>query len=60
MTTPPPPYGAYPPPPPGAYAGPYGYPRYPQPQPTNALAIVSLVCAFMFAPLGIIFGHISL
>jgi peptidyl-prolyl cis-trans isomerase B (cyclophilin B) len=57
MTTPPPPYGAYPPPPPGAYAGYYGYP---QPQPTNALAIVSLVCAFLFAPLGIIFGHISL
>jgi len=59
MTTPPP-YGAYPPPPPGAYAGYYGYPQYPQPQPTNALAIVSLVCAFLFAPLGIIFGHISL
>jgi len=56
MTTPPP-YGAYPPPPPGAYAGYYGYP---QPQPTNSLAIVSLVCAFLFAPLGIIFGHISL
>src|SRR5262245_6808024 len=60
MTTPPPPYGAYPPPPPGAYPGHYGYPRYPQPQPTNALAIASLVCAFLFAPLGIIFGHISL
>ena len=59
MTTPPP-YGAYPPPPPGAYAGYYGYPQYPQPQPTNSLAIVSLVCAFLFAPLGIIFGHISL
>jgi peptidyl-prolyl cis-trans isomerase B (cyclophilin B) len=56
MTSPPPPYGAYPPPA-GAYAGYYGYP---QPQPTNALAIVSLVCAFLFAPLGIIFGHISL
>jgi peptidyl-prolyl cis-trans isomerase B (cyclophilin B) len=60
MTTPPPPYGAYPPPPPGAYAGYYGYPQYPQPQPTNALAIASLVCAFLVAPLGIIFGHISL
>jgi peptidyl-prolyl cis-trans isomerase B (cyclophilin B) len=57
MTTPPPPYGAYPPPP-GPYAGYYGYP--PQQQSTNALAIVSLVCAFLFAPLGIIFGHISL
>lgn len=56
MTTPPPPYGAYPPP--GPYAGYYGYP--PQQQSTNALAIVSLVCAFLFAPLGIIFGHISL
>ena len=55
MTGPPPPYGAYPPP--GAYAS---YDGYPQPQPTNALAIVSLVCAFLFAPLGIIFGHISL
>jgi peptidyl-prolyl cis-trans isomerase B (cyclophilin B) len=59
MTTPPPQYGAYPPPP-GPYAGYYGYPQYPQPQPTNSLAIVSLVCAFLFAPLGIVFGHISL
>ncbi len=58
--TSPPPYGAYPPPPQGAYPGYYGYPQYPQPQPTNTLAIVSLVCAFLFAPLGIIFGHISL
>ena len=61
MTTPPP-YGPYPPPP-GPYAGQYGhpgYPGYPPPQSTNALAIVSLVCAFLFAPLGIIFGHISL
>ncbi len=55
--TAPPPYGGYPPPPNGGYAGYYGYPR---PQPTNALAIVSLVCAFVFAPLGIVFGHISL
>jgi len=60
MTGPPPPYGAYPPPPQGPYGGYYGYPQYPQPQSTNALAIVSLVCAFLFAPLGIIFGHISL
>ena len=28
--------------------------------PTNGLAIASLICAFLFAPLGIIFGHISL
>jgi peptidyl-prolyl cis-trans isomerase B (cyclophilin B) len=53
VTTPPPPYGAYPPPP---YTG-YGYP---QPRPTNTLAIASLVCAFVFAPLGILFGHMSL
>ncbi len=62
MTDPPPPYGAYPPPP-GAYPPPYGgypYTGYPQPQPTNALAIAALVCAFVFAPLGIVFGHISL
>jgi peptidyl-prolyl cis-trans isomerase B (cyclophilin B) len=61
MTTPPP-YGPYPPHP-GPYAGHYGYPGYPgypPPRSTNALAIVSLVCAFLFAPLGIIFGHISL
>jgi peptidyl-prolyl cis-trans isomerase B (cyclophilin B) len=53
VTTPvPPPYGAYPPP-----YDPYGYPR---PRPTNGMAIASLICAFVFAPLGIIFGHISL
>ena len=53
MTTPvPPPYGAYPPP-----YDPYGYPR---PRPTNGMAIASLICAFVFAPLGIIFGHVSL
>ena len=54
MTTPgpPPPYGAYPPP-----YDPYGYPR---PRPTNGMAIASLICAFVFAPLGIVFGHISL
>jgi peptidyl-prolyl cis-trans isomerase B (cyclophilin B) len=27
---------------------------------TNSLAIVSLVCAFVFAPLGVVFGHMSL
>ncbi len=58
MTTPPPPYGAYPPPY-GGYPTEY-YGGYPQPKPTNSLAIVSLVCAFLFAPLGILFGHISL
>ncbi len=52
MPGPPPPYGAYPPP-----YDPYGYPR---PRPTNGMAIASLVCAFVFAPLGIVFGHMSL
>jgi peptidyl-prolyl cis-trans isomerase B (cyclophilin B) len=53
-----PPY--YPPPPPhGSPTGPGPYP-YPAPQPTNGLAIASLICAFVFAPLGIVFGHISL
>ena len=44
----PPPYPCYPP-----------YPAYRPPQ-TNALAIASLICAFLFAPLGIVFGHLSL
>ncbi|HJT92586.1 MAG TPA: peptidylprolyl isomerase [Mycobacterium sp.] len=74
MTTPPPPHGGYPPPPSGEYPPlpPGGYPTeyygysagysagYAQPRTTNALAIASLVCAFVFAPLGIVFGHISL
>lgn len=66
MTNPPPaPYGGYPPPygayPPSPYGGyPPVYAGYPQPQPTNTLAVASLVCAFVFAPLGIAFGHISL
>lgn len=54
----PPPYT----PRPGPHGGPYGpgpYP-YPQPAPTNSMAIASLVCSFLFAPLGIVFGHISL
>ena len=46
-------------PPPG-YAA-YPYPGYPYPpRPTNALAIASLVCAFLFAPLGIVLGYLSL
>lgn len=61
----PPEYGAppttdapypYPPYPPYPYP-PYGYAPTPQ---TNALAIASLVCAFLFAPLAILFGHLSL
>ena len=54
----PPSYG--PPPPTLGYPGyPPGYP-YPPARPTNALAIASLVCAFLFAPLGIVFGYLSL
>ncbi len=53
MTIPPPPGG------PG-YPGYRGYPGHPQPTSTNSLAVASLVCAFLFAPLGILFGHLSL
>lgn len=50
------PPGPYPPPP--AYPpGPGGYPG---PRATNAWAVAALVCAFLFAPLGIVFGHLSL
>jgi peptidyl-prolyl cis-trans isomerase B (cyclophilin B) len=66
MTVPPPPgeypplppSGEYYPPPPPPYYGPEG--GYRQPQPTNGMAIASMVFAFLFAPLGILFGHISL
>jgi hypothetical protein len=46
----------------------YGYPQqgyppgYPQPGPTgqtNVMAILSLVFAFVFWPVGIVFGHIA-
>lgn len=65
----PPTYGEYPAAPPGydpsqgGYPGYPGYPTYPgyaQPRGTNAMAIASLVSAFLIAPLGIVFGHISL
>jgi hypothetical protein len=46
-------YGA-PPPAPGPY------PPYPAARPTNTMAIVALVSSLVMAPLGIIFGHISL
>ncbi|MFV8164761.1 peptidylprolyl isomerase [Mycobacterium sp. 134] len=50
--TAPPPYGGY---------QPVGYPAgYPPPAHTNGMAVASLVCAVLFAPLGIVFGHISL
>lgn len=55
--TAPPPYGG--PPPPYGYPAQYSY-GYPPPRQTNALAIAALVCAFVFAPLGIVFGHLSL
>jgi len=45
---------------PGYPYPPYAYPPPPTPPPTNSLAIASLVCAFVFAPLGIVFGHLSL
>jgi hypothetical protein len=57
---PPPQYG----PPPGygqpAYGSPpgYGYPP-PYPRPTNVLAILSLVMAFVFAPAGLILGIVA-
>ncbi|WP_197373484.1 peptidylprolyl isomerase [Mycolicibacterium baixiangningiae] len=51
------PTGPYPPPP----GYPPGYPgAYPPPRSTNAWAVAALVCAFLFAPLGIVFGHLSL
>jgi len=44
-----------------AFPQPQGpYPPHPAPRRTNPLAIASLVCAFVFAPLGIVLGHISL
>ncbi|QLL09990.1 DUF4190 domain-containing protein [Mycobacterium vicinigordonae] len=47
---------AYPPPIPSAGL----YPPYRVGRPTNSMAIVALVTSFVLAPLGIIFGHISL
>ena len=65
MTVPSPPDPAQPPwgPPPAAVPYPeQPYPPYPGygPRRTNSLSIASLVCAFLFAPLGIVFGHVSL
>lgn len=54
----PPPYGGPPPPPYGYAPPPPGYP--PPARPTNSLAVASLICAFLLAPLGIVFGHVSL
>lgn len=41
-----------------AYAYP-GYPAAPQSSTTNTMAILALIFAFVFAPLGIVFGHIA-
>ena len=54
---PPPPYG---PPQPGPYGyGPYGYPYPPPRQPTNTLAILALVFAFVCAPAAIVMGVVA-
>ncbi|SDE26224.1 peptidyl-prolyl cis-trans isomerase B (cyclophilin B) [Mycolicibacterium neoaurum] len=53
----PPPYG-YPPPQWGYPPAQYGYP--PERRPTNSLAVAALICGILVAPLGIVFGHISL
>lgn len=47
---------------PAGYGEHPGYPghTYQPPRPTNSLAIASLVCAFVLAPLGVVFGHMSL
>src|SRR5215468_2355187 len=41
----------------GGYQQPYA--AYQQPKGTNTMAILALVLAFVFSPLGIIFGHIG-
>ncbi len=59
---PPPPRGNYPPPP-YPDVGYYGYPGPPGPAQapgTNGLAIASLICSFLFFPLGVVFGHVAL
>lgn len=55
------PYGPPPPgTPPGAPYGPaYGYPYPPVRQPTNTLAILALVFAFVFAPAAIVMGAVA-
>jgi uncharacterized protein DUF4190 len=52
----------YPQPSAGAYGGYYGYqPQYPPPpaRGTNLMAILAIVFAFVFSPLGIVFGIIA-
>ncbi|MGI8750781.1 MAG: DUF4190 domain-containing protein [Acidimicrobiales bacterium] len=44
----------------GNYGGPPpGYPPGPYRRPTNTMAILSLIFAFIFSPLGIVFGIIA-
>jgi hypothetical protein len=50
----PPPYGA-----PGYYGQPPGYPPMVYRRPTNTMAILALVLAFVFAPAGIVLGFIA-
>jgi hypothetical protein len=45
---------------PFAPAQPFGAPGYRLAAPTNSMAIAALVSALVFAPLGIVFGHIAL
>ena len=47
-----------PPPPPGVPGYPHGYP-YPPQRRTNTMAILALVLALVFAPVGIILGHMA-
>ncbi|WKG06072.1 peptidylprolyl isomerase [Mycolicibacterium sp. HK-90] len=60
--TAPPPYGGYQPDHRGYVPGyPVGYPAgFPPPARTNSMAVAAVVCSLVFAPLGIVFGHISL
>lgn len=50
-------------PPPGyqapGYPPSYGYAALPPSATTNTMAILSLVFAFIFAPLGVVFGHMA-
>jgi hypothetical protein len=56
------PQPGYPQPPAGTYGAYYGYqPQYPPPpaRGTNIMAIMAIVFAFVFSPLGIVFGIIA-
>jgi uncharacterized membrane protein len=64
-------YTAPPPPDPAQYTYPAAAPQpnapvapaysgYPQQRPTNSMAIAALISSLLIAPLGIVFGHISL